>query len=436
MRRLRHIGLILALVAGAEAGRAQPQTQTPNKQLVKLQQARAANPGSVAANRELGIWYYNAGRFAEARVPLDQARKLDPKDGPSALFAGLAAEKVNDFTAAKDAYNSYLQVGRSNSVKQDIRARLLAVTRDEAKAAAKVAIAREAQIAQVAGSPTTVAVLPFKANVTDQSLLPLERGLADLVITDLAKVKRLTVVERDRIQAISDEIALGRSGQVDVATSVRAGKLIQAGRIVQGTLQNSGGTNISMGDQVYNTQTSAVVGSGFNRNGDLSALFDMEKAVVRAVFADLAITLTPAEAQDVDRKPTQNLQAFLAYSRGLVAEDAGRMDEAARFFDNARSLDPGFGAALQRAQSASSSTAKIESSARSSGESVVGGGPTINATLSNVIGDVNPTTTNTVSSTTNTAPAAPPPTNTASQATGTDQPAQKTGQVTIIIKRP
>lgn len=430
MRSIGGVGLLFVLAVWASPCVAQ---QQPSDALAKLQRAQVANPSSVKANRDLGIWYYKASRFAEARVPLEQARKLDPKDGTSALYAGLAAEKTNDYTAAKNAYNSYLVVGRSTNVKRDIRARLLVVTREEAKAAAKVAIAQEARIAQVPGSSTTVAVLPFKVSAVDQSLLPLERGLADLVITDLGKVKRLTVVERDRIQAIADEIALGRSGQVDAATAVREGKLIQAGRIVQGTLQNSTGTNIQMGEQVFETQNAGIVGSGMNQQGDLSAIFNLEKAVVKQVFTDLNIQLTPAEQQDVDRRPTQNLQALLAYSRGLVAEDAGRMDEAARFFENARSLDPSFGAALQRAQSAASSTAKLENTARSSGEAATGGGPGISTTLNSVVGDVNPTTTNSVSTGTTAAP--PPPQNIASQATGADQPAPRTGQVTVIIKK-
>src|ERR1019366_2379012 len=119
-------------------------------------------------------------------------------------------------------------------------------------------------------------------------------------------------------------------------------------------------------------------------------------------------TLTPAERQDVDRRPTQSLLAFLSYSRGLMAEDAGRLDEAARFFDNARSLDPGFSAALQRAQSAAAqsqqTTAKIESGLRGSAE-----GQTAAAAA--------------------TRPAA-------AEATGTDQPAPRTGQVTVVIKKP
>jgi tetratricopeptide (TPR) repeat protein len=446
MRSIGRLAMALALVVCAIPAAAQ---QKPNDKIqAKLSEKLATNPGSGDANRDLGVWYYKAGRFAEARVPLEMARKINPKDGVAALYAGLAAEDAKDYAAAKDAYNSYLAVGKTSSVRKDIRGRLVIVTKEEARASAKEAVANEARIAQVPGSPTTVAVLPFTIGGSNADLQPLQVGLADLVISDLAKPKKLTIVERDRIQAISDEIALGKSGQVDAATAVRAGKLIQAGRLVKGSLIATGNNGITMTSQTVNTTTSAVVGVGMTENRTLDQLFQAEKDLVFATFNDLGVTLTPAEHQDVDRRPTQSLAAFISYSRGLMAEDAGRLDEAARFFDNARSIDPGFSAALQRAQSASAqqqgTTAKIESSIRASSEGASTNaavtGSTNNAPLTNtlntVVGDVNPTTTNTVAAT-NTTSAAPPTTRpAAAEATGTDQPAPRTGEVTIVIRKP
>ncbi len=446
MRSIRRVALLLAF--GAWAIPAAAQQKANDKVQERLAAKLAANTGSADANRDLGVWYYKAGRFAEARVPLEQARKLNANDGVSALYAGLAAEQMKDYTAAKNAYTSYLQVGKTRSVRNDIRARLVLVTKDEAKVSAKDAVARESQIAQVAGSPTTVAVLPFTISSTNPDYAPLQVGLADLVISDLAKVKRLTLVERDKIQAIADEIALGKSGQVDQASAVRAGKLIQAGRLVKGSLLNTDAANFTLTSLTMNTQTSETVGSGLNENKTMDQLFTAEKDLVAATFRDLGITPTPAEQREVDRRPTQSLQAFLSYSRGLMSEDAGRLDEAARFFDNARAIDPGFSAALQRAQAAAAanqSTAKIESNLKGSAEgatanaagtgSVASGAPLTN-TLSTVVGDVNPTTTNSVA-TTNTTSAAPPTTRpAAAQATGTDQPAPRTGEVTITIKKP
>jgi tetratricopeptide (TPR) repeat protein len=445
MRSIRRVALLLALGIWAVPAAAQ---QKPNDKIqAKLAQKLADSPGSAEANRDLGVWYYKAGRFAEARVPLEQARKINPKDGVSALYAGLAAEQVKDYAAAKDAYTAYLAVGKTSRVRSDIRARLVTVTTEEAKVSAKEAVAREAQIAQVAGSPTTVAVLPFAINSVNPDYQPLQVGLSDLVISDLAKVKRLTLVERDKIQAISDEIALVKSGQVDSATAVRAGKLIQAGRIVKGSMLNTEGQNITLTSITMNTQNSQTVGQGLNESRTMDQLFSAEKDLVAQTFKDLGIAPTPAEQREVDRRPTQSLQALIAYSRGLMSQDAGRLDEAARFFDNARSIDPGFSAALQHAQSAASasqSTAKVESNLKGSveGQTVAAAStgsssaPGLNTTLSTVVGDVNPTTTNSVAATNSTSAAPPTTRPAAAEATGHDQPAPRTGLVTITVKKP
>ncbi|MBI1809930.1 MAG: hypothetical protein HYR75_08555 [Gemmatimonadetes bacterium] len=448
MRRCIRL-LTLALLAVAVPAAAQQGTAPAA--LTKLQREVAATPSSVAANRALGIWYYRNQRFAEARAPLEQARQLDPKDGTSALYAGLAAEQMKDWVAAKTAYTSYLAVGKTSRIRKDVRARLIAVSSEEVKAAAKLAVANEATIAQQPGSATTIAVLPFRCTGCSADVAPLERGMADLLITDLAKKKTLTLLERDRMQAIADEISLGQSTRVDQATAARAGRLIQAGRIVQGGLVVTNNSDLALNASVVDVKSSTVEGQGANAGGTLDKLFDAEKKLAFSVFDALGIQLTPAERQDVDRRPTNSLQAFLAYSRGLAAQDGGKLDEAARFFENARSIDPGFGAALIRAQQAQTAAqappvAKVDATLGGTTEGQVAaaadkGITTVNngnlgSTLNNVVGSVNPTTTNTVSSTTGSS--APPPTtrDAASEKTGTDQPAPKTGQVTIVIRKP
>lgn len=450
MRRSVHVCLLLAFCALALPAAAQQAKS--NDVLTKLQREVAGSPGSVAANRALGIWYYRNQRFAEARTPLEQARRLDPKDGVSALYAGLAAEQEKDWTAAKASYTAYLAVGKTKRVRNEIRGRLVAVSNEEVRAAAKRAVANEAVIAQQPGSATTIAVLPFQCSGCDATIAPLERGMADLLINDLAKKKTLTLLERDRMQAIADEIALSKSARVDEATAVRAGKLIQAGRIVQGGIVVTGNRDLALNASVVDVRTAALEGQGAKADGLLDQLFNVEKQLAFSVFDALGVQLTPAERQDVDRRPTNSLQAFLAYSRGLTAEDAGKFDEAARFFDNARSLDPGFGAALVRAQQVSAAAqaptaAKVESSLGTSAEGQVAAAAdkgvttvttngNLGATLNNVVGSVNPTTTNSVNSTT--AAATPPPNigTTASEKTGTDQPAPRTGNVTIKIQKP
>jgi tetratricopeptide (TPR) repeat protein len=423
--------------------------------ITRLEQERARNPRSVAALRALGVAYFKANRFAEARTVLDQARQLDPRDGVSALYAGLAAERLQDFTGAKAAYNAYLANGRSRRARTEVQQRLVAMARDEAVALAKAAVANEARLSQTPGDRRTIAVPPLKFSGPDaETLAPLERGLAELIITDLARSSQLTIVERDRMQAIADEIALGESGRVDAGSAVRAGKLIQAGRLVNGTIVQ-GGNQLTLSSSIVEV-ASAELSAPASVTNNVDAIFALQKQFVFRIFDQLGIVLTPAERQLVDRQATTNLNAFLAYSRGLAAADDGRFEDAARFFDNARALDPNFGAAAARfgAAQAAAAGAQVTAATLQGGlsgaeaQAVSGaengvipvGGTGLSNTLTTVAQTVNPPAVAPISNTVpNTqAPQEPPPPNrdAPSSTGGTDTPVARTGTVTIVIRRP
>ena len=189
--------------------------------------------------------------------------------------------------------------------------------------------------------------MPFRFSGADSSLVPLERGFAELLATDLSRVKALTVVERSRLQAILDEIKLAQSGAVDSTTAVRAGKLIQAGTLVQGSLLQNG-DRLRTDAALVSVATSGVGAAPATDEQDLDRLFDMEKRIALALISSLGVQLTTAERDAIEQRPTKSLQAFLAYSKGLEYEDQGRYDDASRAFANAGRIDPGFGAALQR----------------------------------------------------------------------------------------
>ncbi len=345
----------------------------------RLETARATRPKNIAALRALGVAYFKADRFGDAHAVLDHARRLDPRDGVSALYAGMSAEALKDYTNAKAAYNSYLRVGRTRRVRNQISQRLAAMARDEIIASAKAAVANEATLSRTPGAWRTVAVPSFRFAGPDSSLAPLERGLAELVITDLGHSAQLTIVERDRMQALADEIQLGAGDRADSATAARAGRLLQAGRLVSGGILQLG-SQLRLSSSVVDVATSQISDPADVTNA-LDALFAAQKQLVLRIFDQLGVTLTPAERQLVDRTPTTNLNAFLEYSRGLMASDDGRFDDAARFFESARSLDPSFGAATSRASTAQAAALGAQVSATTIEAGLQGSaeGQTVNA---------------------------------------------------------
>ncbi len=451
MRSVHRALVCLLLVAAPGAA----QRQDP---IARLEAARQRSPQSVPALRALGIAYYKAQRYQEAAPVLERARTLDPRDGLSSLYSGLAAEALQDLTGARRAYEAYLTYGVSRRTKEQIRARLVALARQEAVAAAKAAVADEARLATVPGSPLTIAVPPLTFQGTDTTLKPLERGLAELLITDLSRSAKLTVVERDRMQALADEIALGTGGAVDSGSAVRAGRLIQAGTLVNGLILQQGTTGLTLDARLVSVADGRF-GEGTTVTNTLDALFAMEKQLAFGLFERLGVQLTPAERQLVERRPTSNLNAFLAYSRGLQAADDGRFEDAARYFDDARSIDPGLAALRAQAttaavQAASTGTqvnaTSIEASIQGSPEAAtvqaavtgstsavaVNGGGGISGTLATASASLNPPAVAVQTTTSSAAPAAPAPQRDASTSTTAVDTPVRTGTVTIIIRRP
>jgi tetratricopeptide (TPR) repeat protein len=361
---MRRIGtLLLASTLAVNACATAISSSADN--ITRLERASASKPESEAAQRSLGIAYFQANRYGDARAALDHAASMDPHDGVVALYRGLTAEAQNDVPAARGAYESYLMYGKTRAVKTQIAERLVVIARKENQLAAKQAIAQEQQLASVPGSPRTIAVLPFKFSGADTSLEPLERGFAELVATDLSRSSQLTVVERARLQALLDEIQLQQTAGVEAGTGVRAGKILQAGRLVGGTIAQLDSNQLRADAFITDVRTTETEGRGANDQQALDQLFTLEKNIVLRLLADMGVTLTTAERNAIEQRPTRSLAAFLAYSRGLELEDEGRFDAASRLFDNAVRLDPGFGAAQQRSREAKSAAAGTQVSVKS-----------------------------------------------------------------------
>jgi TolB-like protein/cytochrome c-type biogenesis protein CcmH/NrfG len=443
MKFRRLVGATAGLVLGAGCASVQP---TPQVAITRLESQRTASPKSVEVLRALGVQYYKAQRYQDARATLTEAAAIAPNDGVTALYLGLSAEAMNDLPAAKAAYSSYLKVGRTQRVRRQLEGRMAAMQRRELQDAAKAAVRQELTLSTTPGNRTTVAVMPFRFTGADSTLQPLERGFAELLTTDLSRVSALTVVERARLSAILDEIKLSQSGAVDSTTALRAGKLIQAGTLVQGSLIQNG-NRLRTDAALVSVATSSIGTAPATDEQNLDRVFDMEKTIALALIQSLGVPLTTAERNAIEQRPTRNLQAFLAYSQGLTYEDQGRYDEASRAYGNAARIDPGFGAAAQKsAQTASMSlgsgnAANIEASLQGSSEgSVVNAANQGSATSAsqptgsaqNAAESLNPSTT--AAATSGTATATSTPKTDPSAGTGADNPAK--AKVVITIKPP
>src|SRR5258708_13535421 len=84
-----------------------------------------------------------------------------------------------------------------------------------------------------------IAVLPFSNGGSygqgKEDFDALERGIAGMMISELAQNAAARVVERQEIQRLVDEQNLGAQGRVEGNTAAKIGKLVGARYMVMGT---------------------------------------------------------------------------------------------------------------------------------------------------------------------------------------------------------
>jgi TolB-like protein len=319
----------------------------PERARTELAAARiesSTRPGQPGAALRLGVALYHAGEDDAARSTLDGLMEQPGETGArAALYYAAASERQEDWSAARRGYARFLSVERS----REVEARLRDVTRREAEVVVRSAIAREQALEPATFPARSVTVTPLRVSAADSSFAALGYGLADLLSTDLARSGQLQVVERSQMDALMRELELGASDRVDGASAPRMGRLLGARRVVGGTITVLPREQLRIDASISDVATADVT-STTPLGATLDQIFDAQKQLALRILAALDVTLTPAERAAIEQRPTKNLGAFLAYSRGVRDESMGRFPEAAAEFARAVSMDPGFAAAQMR----------------------------------------------------------------------------------------
>jgi TolB-like protein len=121
--------------------------------------------------------------------------------------------------------------------------------------AALAPLAAAAPMAAQSANAPVVAVLVFdngSFGAGSKDYDGIGKGIADVMITDLASSTKVRVVDRTRIQQILDEQKLTKEGAVDANTAVRIGKLLGACYSIYGSYMR--GPN---GDQMLTVHTTS-----------------------------------------------------------------------------------------------------------------------------------------------------------------------------------
>jgi tetratricopeptide (TPR) repeat protein len=289
----------------------------------------------------IGVVYWHMQRHETALKILKLVTEKDPAYGKAHFYTGLTHESLGDDDSALAAYAAYRKVDPSDPFRQVMAGRFDYIVKRKIAHEIETAMQNEDKLDIEQYPERSVAVLPFLSLSESRDWEPLQKGLADIVITDLAQVKELSVVERLKVDRLVSELGLNAAGITDSATALKFGKFIGARTLVKGSYLVMSDLKMTLDAGLFPFQNTANPTS-FNEDGNLSRLFQMEKQVVLKIIDYFGITLLPNQKEQLLEIPTQNLGAFINYCRGLDALDANSYKTAYGYFQEAVQSDPGF----------------------------------------------------------------------------------------------
>ena len=189
----------------------------------------------------------------------------------------------------------------------------------------------------------TIAVMKFDNFSTgkyQEELGLLAHGLADFFEYDFQKISDLTVIERDKVEYILEELELQKTGAVDQTTAVKVGKILGAKYMVFGSITQLDDDHARMVVRVVSVETSEIVAS-VDKEGK-PKYSEMEKELVKELAQKLDVTLSEKTLGEIDEGGTESMDAQTHYAKGLRYMDDYQYGKAYEHFKTAYEMDPEF----------------------------------------------------------------------------------------------
>jgi TolB-like protein/class 3 adenylate cyclase/tetratricopeptide (TPR) repeat protein len=203
-------------------------------------------------------------------------------------------------------------------------------------ASAVVALPSNASISLALPDKPSIAVLPFQNMSGDPEQEYFADGMVEDIITALSRFKSLFVIARN-----SSFTYKGKA--VDIK---QVGRELGVRYVLEGSVRKAA-NHVRITAQLVDAASGSHLWAD-RFDGALEDIFDLQDRVTASVVGAIAPKLERAEIERANRKPTESLDAYDYYLRGMASFHKATMEAnaaALRLFYRAIELDPDFASA-------------------------------------------------------------------------------------------
>ena len=195
------------------------------------------------------------------------------------------------------------------------------------------------------GARKALAVVSIENLTDDRTLEWLDRGVAELLTTDLAQAKTLEVISTERVRELISR-RTKEGGKLPPSESQAVAKEAHADMFLSGSLLKVG-SRLRLDLRAQDTASGVLLFADKVEGADAQAVFGMVDQATVGILNRLAPG-EAAAAPNVASSLTSNLEALHAYEQGLTYSDRMLIGDAEAAFRRATELDPQFAMAYAR----------------------------------------------------------------------------------------
>ena len=187
----------------------------------------------------------------------------------------------------------------------------------------------------------SIAVLPFENLSDEKENAYFADGIQDDILTNLSKIGDLKVISRTSVMSYR-----GKTPNIrEIA------KTLGVSTVLEGSVRREG-KRVRVNVQLINATNDEHLWAN-NYDRDLTDVFALQSDLAHEIASALEAKLSPAEKAQMERKPTDNGEAYLAFVQAhnlfvTGVEDIEKLKQSEQLYARAIELDPKFALALAR----------------------------------------------------------------------------------------
>jgi TolB-like protein/Flp pilus assembly protein TadD len=186
----------------------------------------------------------------------------------------------------------------------------------------------------------SIAVLPFENLSDEKENAYFADGIQDDLLTNLSKIGDLKVISRTSVMPYRGK-----------ASNLREiGKALGVGTILEGSVRRIG-NRVRVNVQLINAENDEHIwAEDYDR--ELTDVFAIQTDLAQKIATELRAKLSPSEKAQMEHKPTENGEAYLAFVQAhdlsCSYEDPAKLKQSEQLYQRAVDLDPNFALAFAR----------------------------------------------------------------------------------------